>query len=669
MAQTSPGLLPPVKVPAYQQTEQTASTAQVGGDMHLAESKVELAWLADPLTFPYALEARTMGTALEIRGEVLTESDRQQALRIAQEESGMRVIDKLRINARLSLPHVSKPTNQIHREAVAILGEDLPLRVKDLSVSIWTNGQILVKGAVSTYEDKLAISQRLRRVKGCSCIINQIRVAGSTGVAAATSVPARQVGSAASISASPPAVGAVGNQTITLASHQETSSPPIALTPQPQAGAHAATSDQDPSAAADAAKKNAPGTYYPTKWRRMKPADAPAAPESIPPQAKAYQPPAPARIDNPSQAVSRITPVSTSIAQAATTSSTRPDPTWTAPLPTAPIAVTRTTGSQGTSNLSSSIASGDSSSSISTGIPQNSNSSSQPLTTRNTPAQQGLSADWRAATTTRSPYASVPVTYQPTALVMNQQPAASTNLQTSTATFGQVAPQTNSNNGPATASETTKPVGRAASLPAQNWSQAPATNMGTSAGGTTGDSGASRVYQNAPKLAQSPKSAPPANSYVTNGVVMVDASVRQAALASAAMPGNPHISAGIVMIDSSVRQAALASAEMTSKEHDSSRSDSYVTTGTVVFDAPEPKAKEEPRLKPGQLLLQTCLQQRIAAVCGKPGQDVKATLVGEKELQVCLKAKDAQEGQRLSSKIFQMSELGPYEVSLDVVLP
>jgi len=123
------------------------------------------------------------------------------------------------------------------------------------------------------------------------------------------------------------------------------------------------------------------------------------------------------------------------------------------------------------------------------------------------------------------------------------------------------------------------------------------------------------------------------------------------------------------MIDSSVRQAALDSAEMSSKEANSSRSDSYVTTGTVVFDAPEPKAKEEPHLKPGQLLLQTCLQQRIAAVCGKSGQDVKATLVGDKELQVSLKAKDAQEGQKLSSKIFQMSELGPYEVSLDVVLP
>ncbi len=44
----------------------------------LTEIQVELAWLSDPLTFPYYLEAHVKGQALEIRGYVANAAARSQ---------------------------------------------------------------------------------------------------------------------------------------------------------------------------------------------------------------------------------------------------------------------------------------------------------------------------------------------------------------------------------------------------------------------------------------------------------------------------------------------------------------------------------------------------------------------------------------------------------------
>src|SRR5581483_490140 len=133
-AQTSPSLLPPVKAPASWAVG-IGSAQSTCDSPQLAEMKVELAWMANPLTFPYQLEARTVGTVLEVRGEVLTQADREQALRMAQEESGMRVVDRLQINSRLNVAHTTMPASVLQRQAIASLGNELPQRAKDLSVS------------------------------------------------------------------------------------------------------------------------------------------------------------------------------------------------------------------------------------------------------------------------------------------------------------------------------------------------------------------------------------------------------------------------------------------------------------------------------------------------------------------------------------------------------
>src|SRR5262245_52455460 len=48
----------------------------------LMEVLVELAWLADPVTFPYYLEARVDGQALEVRGYVPSKAIRDKAINL-----------------------------------------------------------------------------------------------------------------------------------------------------------------------------------------------------------------------------------------------------------------------------------------------------------------------------------------------------------------------------------------------------------------------------------------------------------------------------------------------------------------------------------------------------------------------------------------------------------
>src|SRR5437660_340886 len=66
----------------------------------LYEARVELAWLASPVTFDSPLEARVTGSTLLVRGFIPTDAVRAEAIRIAREESGLNVVDTLSYFAR-----------------------------------------------------------------------------------------------------------------------------------------------------------------------------------------------------------------------------------------------------------------------------------------------------------------------------------------------------------------------------------------------------------------------------------------------------------------------------------------------------------------------------------------------------------------------------------------
>src|SRR5262245_20317178 len=68
----------PAPAPTVVKSEKSADVTDGRG--RLAEIKVELAWLTDPITFPYQLAARVCGSSLEVGGIVPNDVLRQRAL-------------------------------------------------------------------------------------------------------------------------------------------------------------------------------------------------------------------------------------------------------------------------------------------------------------------------------------------------------------------------------------------------------------------------------------------------------------------------------------------------------------------------------------------------------------------------------------------------------------
>jgi len=121
------------------------------------------------------------------------------------------------------------------------------------------------------------------------------------------------------------------------------------------------------------------------------------------------------------------------------------------------------------------------------------------------------------------------------------------------------------------------------------------------------------------------------------------------------MQSDAYVSSGVILFPPPVKKAPAVS-----------HSGAYVSSGVILLDSSEKPA--QPKVRPDLLHKQARLQQAIAKACHKASRDVEVKLLSDKQLVVRVKARSAQEGQALSSLIFQMPELGPYQVSLDIPL-
>ena len=152
--------------PARQPQAQNAS--------RMTEIMIELAWLADPMTFPFYLQARVQGPALHVRGFVLNAAVRDQALRLARLRCPMNVIDELSLRPGLAVPTAVISPSHLEKSALAALDASLP------GIHFHTTadraGRIKVEGQVHSFEEKLVVSQGLRRIHGCTAVINQVHV-------------------------------------------------------------------------------------------------------------------------------------------------------------------------------------------------------------------------------------------------------------------------------------------------------------------------------------------------------------------------------------------------------------------------------------------------------------------------------------------------------------
>jgi osmotically-inducible protein OsmY len=139
------------------------------------EMRVEIAWLADPVTFPCHLEAHVTHEALEARGYVTDSAVREKALKIAREVSGKRVVDATRYHRARSRPVLTRPETAVQRDAVRLLRQVHPVHATTVKVETQPNGRLVVEGTLASLEDKFAVSRCLSHVGGCKCVDNQLR--------------------------------------------------------------------------------------------------------------------------------------------------------------------------------------------------------------------------------------------------------------------------------------------------------------------------------------------------------------------------------------------------------------------------------------------------------------------------------------------------------------
>lgn len=146
----------------------------------LAEMKIEIAWLSDPITFPYYLEARAVGSALEVRGYVPNRQVRDYALNLARVRSPLPVKDALKEHPSLLVTTARMSPQQLHSSAATALREALPRQHQKLQVRCGADGRVAVAGPVASWDEKLAVSNALRRLHGCTSVQNLTQVPGET---------------------------------------------------------------------------------------------------------------------------------------------------------------------------------------------------------------------------------------------------------------------------------------------------------------------------------------------------------------------------------------------------------------------------------------------------------------------------------------------------------
>lgn len=154
-----------------------ATPAPVDGAARLTEIRVELAWLADPTTFPYEVAAHVDGSRLEVGGIVPNDALRQRALQVAKAQCSLQVVDKLILLPSAAVESVHDKNDNLCRTASLALTKTFNRFPGNFQVDADPHGVVTVAGEVPTCEDKLTVSRRLAQLTGCTSVVNHLTVA------------------------------------------------------------------------------------------------------------------------------------------------------------------------------------------------------------------------------------------------------------------------------------------------------------------------------------------------------------------------------------------------------------------------------------------------------------------------------------------------------------
>jgi hypothetical protein len=155
-----------------------ADNAPLTEPRRVIEVNVEIAWLADPVTFPYYLEAHVnTHQQLEVRGYVPNKVVREHALRTAQVYSSLTVLDSMKEHPSLLVRPSQMSPQQLQSSVLSSLRAALPKQYQLLKTDCSSDGKVYVFGPVNSYEEKIAVSHSLRRLHGCTSVQNMTTLA------------------------------------------------------------------------------------------------------------------------------------------------------------------------------------------------------------------------------------------------------------------------------------------------------------------------------------------------------------------------------------------------------------------------------------------------------------------------------------------------------------
>ncbi|MFL5244349.1 MAG: BON domain-containing protein [Gemmataceae bacterium] len=141
------------------------------------EIQTELAWLTDPITFPYDLQARIKDGQLHVLGSVASQAIRERALLLAGQYSAIPVLDKMHVQPDLAKKADTVTAAELQQGVMQALANEIGEMAKQFEVKAHSSGQVSIAGSVPNLEIKLTVSQSLRGVQGCVCVVNLLAVA------------------------------------------------------------------------------------------------------------------------------------------------------------------------------------------------------------------------------------------------------------------------------------------------------------------------------------------------------------------------------------------------------------------------------------------------------------------------------------------------------------
>jgi BON domain len=167
-----------------------SGVAKAGEDTRRkVEIDVELAWLADPVTFPYFLEAHVDGVTLTVRGYIPDKLVREHALKLARLQTPLSVADALKEHPSLVVRTAKESPSQLQNAVAATLREALPKQSRIVQIECAVDGTVTLRGPAVSPEEKLAASHALRRLYGCTSVQNLMRLPGAPDIAQTTPSP------------------------------------------------------------------------------------------------------------------------------------------------------------------------------------------------------------------------------------------------------------------------------------------------------------------------------------------------------------------------------------------------------------------------------------------------------------------------------------------------